>query len=85
MRKTILSLAMVIAMVCGCTRSADVTEEIVPETASALDEESEFIEGELIVELSEEAVAAIESGVATKAGGIATAFEAAGVLSYERL
>lgn len=85
MRKTILSLAMVIAMVCGCTRSADVTEEIVPETASALDEESEFIEGELIVELSEEAVAAIESGVATKAGGIATAFEASGVLSYERL
>ena len=89
MRKSILFASLLGIIVCGCTRSLDEFVEPAPAPVSVNDEAaSPFIDGELIVEFSEDMIALLGDGaacVATKADTFNGKLADVGVVSYERL
>ena len=89
MRKSILFASLLGIIVCGCARSLDDIVEPASATVSVNnDAASPFIDGELIVEFSEDMISLLGEGatcVATKADSFNGKLADVGVVSYERL
>lgn len=88
MKKYWLSIALTVA-VCGCARDFAVEVEEEKQPAVAVNESSEFVPGEVIVQFSEEMISQIESGeiigAKTRSDRLNVALSELGVTSIERL
>ena len=88
MRKAFLGLASLALIASACTREPVVNEVEEPVSAEQ-DQQSCFVPGQMIVQLSEELTALVESGeidgVKTRATSFSSALADAGVVSMERL
>lgn len=88
MRKAFLGLASLALIASACTREP-VLPEVEEPVAAEQDQQSCFVPGQMIVQLSEELTALVESGeidgVKTRATSFSSALADAGVVSMERL
>lgn len=86
MKRTFLPLAVILAVVCGCSHIEDAAPVVISEKPQETQKLSSIIEGELILKLSEEAAASLESAKATRAvNSFANSLADAGVVTYERI